>query len=120
MRTTAVQPRADGSTTTSSGATRPLGLSENLHLAWDTVSFAWDTRVLSFDLESQREFFTEIGLGGISGGAVLLRIGLIIGALLAVYGFWIFWRSRPESDGIKALYPGVLSAGRASWRRTFA
>ena len=44
------------------------GVFEDARLAWDTLSFAWDTRVLSFDLDAQREFFTQLSIEGWSGG----------------------------------------------------
>ncbi|HEV3409750.1 MAG TPA: DUF3488 and transglutaminase-like domain-containing protein, partial [Chthoniobacterales bacterium] len=104
MGATAVQSQRDPGAASSATQARPLGLLENGRLAWDTVAFAWDTRVLSFDTDTQREFFAELGLNALSGASIFLRIGLAIAAVLVAYALWTFWRSRPQSDAVKALY----------------
>jgi transglutaminase-like putative cysteine protease len=117
----------------STGRTRDaLRFFDNARLAWDSVSFAWDTRVLSFDLDAQREFLTQLRIDGWSGGAYLLWIAAIAAILLAVYASWTRWRARPRPDPLRALYdqfclkaealgaPRLASEGPANYARRAA
>lgn len=87
-----------------SGTAAKSRIFANVRLAWDTVSYAWDSRVLSFDAEEQRELFSRFGLAKLptawlwpllAGGATLL---------LGAYAAWYRWRTRPRADAVKELY----------------
>ena len=91
---------------------------DDARLAWDSVNFAWDTRVLAFDQDAQREILTRIRIDGWSGGLVLFSIAAVSAGLLCLYGVWIRWRARARSDPLRSLYDqfcekaGQLGASR--------
>jgi transglutaminase-like putative cysteine protease len=93
-------------------------MTEEARLAWDTVSFAWDTRVLSFDPEAQGELLTKLHIGDWSGGVYLLGLALLILGLLAAYAFWLRYSARSRPDVLRSLYDqfclkaGSLGAAR--------
>ena len=92
-----------------------------LRLAWDSINYAWDTRVLSFDAEAQQSFVAEIGISVASPFSLFMRILIIAGGLLAIYGGWMRFRSRSRADRVKALYQRFcrkaarLGAERQPW-----
>src|SRR5206468_3677188 len=92
-----------------------------IRLAWETLNYAWDTHVLSFDDEAQQSFFSAIGLAG--GETMSLIVGglIIVFALLGIYAGWMRWRTRPGINRIKILYENFcrkaarLGAARNPW-----
>jgi hypothetical protein len=68
------------------------------------VSYAWDSRVLSFDVEGQREFFAHIGMANVPGGRLLLWVGAGVALLLAAYVLLLAWRGRGEADVVRKHY----------------
>jgi protein-glutamine gamma-glutamyltransferase len=83
-------------------ARRPIF--HDLRLAWDSLNYAWDTRVLSFDSEAQQSFAANIGIPQ-SGPLSFFVYSLVIASLLlAIYAAWIRLRARPRVDRVKALY----------------
>jgi transglutaminase-like putative cysteine protease len=75
-----------------------------LRLAWDTLNYAWDTRVLSFDAEAQRSLISDIGISDSTPFSLIARILLIAASLLAIYAGLMRFRGRPAGDRVKALY----------------
>ena len=73
-------------------------------LGWQTLSYAWDTRVLSFDGDEQESFFASIGIAG--QGPIFFIIGTLAVtiALLALYAGWTHLRTRPRGDRVKIVY----------------
>lgn len=103
MQTTSVQSQPiAGSARTSS--LPPGGVLSEVRQAWDTVSYAWDSRVLSFDFEGQREFLMASGLETISGMSQLLWIAAAAAFLLGVYTLVSLRRSRTPRDAVRQLY----------------
>src|SRR2546423_10528807 len=75
-----------------------------VRLAWETLSYAWDTHVLSFDADAQRSLIGDLGLVD-AGPFSLITCALLIAAgLLAIYAAWMRWRTRPGGDRVKILY----------------
>src|SRR5207244_3242365 len=64
-------------------------------LGWQTLSYAWDTRVLSFDGDEQASFFASVGIAG--HGPIFFIVGTLVIAiaLLALYAGSTYLRSRP-------------------------
>ena len=98
---------------TSSGQTRNNAFARNLshqpifttvRLAWDTLNYAWDTRVLSFDADAQQSFLTGIGIADSTPISLIIRTLLIAPALLAIYVAWMWWQTHSRRDRVKALY----------------
>ena len=103
MRTTSVdnQNEPGGTVPNNIAARTPL---DELRLAWDSVSYAWDSRVLSFDVDGQREFFTKWGMDALPGLRHLLWIAVGIALLLASYVGLLAWAARSRTDAVKTLY----------------
>jgi hypothetical protein len=104
MGTTSVQRETDAGMPLVHSEGASLGLLGNARMAWDTVSYAWDARVLSFDVDGQREFLVQLGLEMIPAKALLLWLIAAAATLLALYAALILWRSRAEPDAVKQLY----------------
>jgi protein-glutamine gamma-glutamyltransferase len=76
----------------------------SIRLAWQTLNYAWDARVLSFDADVQESLF---GAAGVAEGGPVMLIGrtLVIATfLLATYAGWMLWRTHSRRDRVKALY----------------
>jgi protein-glutamine gamma-glutamyltransferase len=73
-------------------------------LGWQTLSYAWDTRVLSFDGDEQGSFFASVGIAG--HGPLFFIVGTLAVAiaLLALYAGWTHWRTRPCGNRVKIIY----------------
>jgi protein-glutamine gamma-glutamyltransferase len=73
-------------------------------LGWQTLSYAWDTRVLSFDGDEQGSFFASVGIAG--RGPIFFIVGTLAVtiALLALYAGWTHLRTRPRGDRVKIMY----------------
>ena len=92
-----------------------------LRLAWDSINYVWDTRVLSFDAEAQRSFVAEIGMSDATPFSLFTRTLMMAVGLLAIYGGWMRLRTRPGADRVKVLYERFcrkaarLGAERQPW-----
>jgi len=78
---------------------------DRARLGWQTLSYAWDTRVLSFDGDEQESFFASIGIP--SHRQIFLIVGTVVIAialLLALYAAWTHLRTRPCGDRVKIMY----------------
>src|SRR5207253_7086852 len=73
-------------------------------LGWQTLSYAWDTRVLSFDGDEQASFFASVGIAG--HGPIFFIVGSLAfaTALLALYAGWTHLRTRPCGNRVKIVY----------------
>lgn len=73
-------------------------------LAWDSLNYQWDLRVLNFDEDSQRTFLMFIGLGRsmVSGtwefSALITWLVLVSVALLCVVALWVTRAETPHRD----------------------
>lgn len=105
MRTTSTAPNQANSPRNSPTDVSSSGrFIDEARLAWDSVSYAWDSRVLSFDVDGQREFFTRLGLESIPGARLLAWSVAGIALLLAAYVALLSWRARTQTDLPRALY----------------
>jgi transglutaminase-like putative cysteine protease len=76
----------------------------NARLAWQSLNYAWDTRVLSFDTEAQESFAAAIGIGN-ARPVWLLLVALAGTAVLAgAYAAWARLRSASPPDRVRTLY----------------
>jgi transglutaminase-like putative cysteine protease len=75
-----------------------------LRLAWETLNYQWDTRVLGFDADVQDVLLASLGF--VNHGPVLLIAEILVVAIavLVVYAGWMQLRARPRVDRVKALY----------------
>lgn len=93
----------------------------NVRLAWQSLNYAWDTRVLSFDNESQQSFLAEIGFSRADPVTLFIGMFLFVAGLISIYAGWMRWRTRVRGDQVKALYERFceklsrLGAPRQPW-----
>lgn len=73
-------------------------------LAWQTLNYTWETRVLSFDGDAQESLFESIGIGERGPLTSLLGILVTVAVVLLCYGAWLRWRTRQPPDRVKKLY----------------
>jgi transglutaminase-like putative cysteine protease len=80
------------------------GVFTNVRFIWQTVSYAWDTRLVAFDADVQEVFLASVGIA--SRGTVFLIVAILLAAiaLLAIYFAWMQLRTRSRVDRVKALY----------------
>ena len=85
-------------------AMRRRGVLHDLQLAWDTLSFEWDTNVAGFDVGAQQSFLLQLGLFNNKPAALFGWLLLIGGALIAIQSFSAWWKARPVRDPLVILY----------------
>jgi len=76
----------------------------DIRLAWETLNYQWDTRLLAFDADVQEVFLNSIGLAKRGPFVLIIEILSVAVALLATYFGWMQLRSRSRADRVKALY----------------
>ena len=76
----------------------------NIRLAWETLNYEWDTRLIGFDADVQEALLASVGIA--NRGPVLLIIEILVvpAALLVIYAGWMQLRTRSRADRVKALY----------------
>jgi transglutaminase-like putative cysteine protease len=76
----------------------------NIRLAWETLNYEWDTRLIGFDADVQEALLASVGIA--NRGPVLLIIEIVVAAaaLLIIYAGWMQLRTRSRGDRVKALY----------------
>jgi len=93
----------------------------NIRLAWETLNYEWDTRLLGFDADVQEALLASVGIA--NRGPVLLIIEIlgVAAGLLGIYACWMQLRTRSRADRVKALYERFcqktarLGVRRNSW-----
>ncbi len=80
------------------------GTIESAQQVWDNVSFAWDTRVMTFDLDTQTALRFRLHLGALRGLTYCLALAAVLAAVLGAYVLWIKFRARPRTDALRTLY----------------
>jgi protein-glutamine gamma-glutamyltransferase len=76
----------------------------DVRLAWETLSYQWDTRVLAFDADVQDVMLGSIGLANRGPFVLIIEILIVAIALLVIYFGWMQLRTRSRADRVKALY----------------
>ena len=82
----------------SAAATGWRELRRGLRLAWDSVNYQWDLRILGFDEDSQRTFLTTLGFGGFGWVEMGVWVAVVIALLLGSIGLWQRRPGRPPLD----------------------
>jgi transglutaminase-like putative cysteine protease len=75
-----------------------------VRLAWQTLSYAWDTRVLSFDDEAQQSFARDMGIGYQTPLALLGWSAMAAAGFAGAYAGWMRFQTRTRVDRTKTLY----------------
>jgi protein-glutamine gamma-glutamyltransferase len=76
----------------------------DIRLAWQTLNYTWDTRVLSFDADVQESLFAAAGMSERGPLALVFHTIVIAAFLLGIYAAWMLWRTHLRRDRTKALY----------------
>jgi transglutaminase-like putative cysteine protease len=76
----------------------------DIRLAWETLSYEWDTRILAYDADVQDVMLNSIGLANRGPFVLIIEILIIAIALLVIYFAWMQLRTRSRADRVKALY----------------
>jgi hypothetical protein len=93
----------------------------NVRLAWETLSYEWDTRILAYDADVQDVMLNSVGLANRGPFVLVVEILLLAAALLVIYFAWMRVRTRTRSDRVQALYERFcrkaarLGVQRESW-----
>lgn len=85
----------------SAGATGLREILREVQLAWDSVSYQWDLRVLNFDEEAQRTFFASLGFEKVGQSALLAWTVIASVALLALLGLLLRRLARAPRDRVQ-------------------
>ena len=76
----------------------------NVRLAWETLNYEWDTRLLGFDADVQEVFLGSIGIANRGPLFLVVEILIVAVALLLAYAGWMQLRTRSRRDRAKGLY----------------
>lgn len=71
-----------------------------LRLVWDNLNYQWDLRVLGFDEDSQRTFFSSVGLGDFRWAELTVTLFTGTALLLGALGLWQRRPGRPPADPV--------------------
>jgi hypothetical protein len=91
----------------------------NIRLAWETLNYEWDTRVLGFDADVQESLLASVGIANHRPFLLITETLFIAAALLVIYAGWMQLRTRSRVDRVKALYERFCcKAARLGVRRS--
>ncbi len=76
----------------------------NIRLAWEAISYEWDSRVANFDEETQQSFFLGMGWLDTHPLRLLAWLSVAVVALLAMQALVTGWKTRVALDPLKAAY----------------
>ena len=82
-------------------------------LAWDSINYEWDLRVLNFDPESQHTFLSIVGLQDFRWPQILAGVALAILLLLALLALLLRRPGRAHTDQIGRWYARFCRAAEA-------
>jgi len=83
-------------------------------LAWDSLNYQWDLRVLAFDEDNQRVFLANLGIRNFRWVEILTSVGVAIALLLGGIGLWQRRPGRPALDPAGRAYARFCRALAAS------
>ncbi|MEI8342739.1 MAG: DUF3488 and transglutaminase-like domain-containing protein, partial [Verrucomicrobiota bacterium] len=121
MRATSDAGAETGGIGTIGIALRRRGILHDLQLAWETISYEWDTHVTGYDEDTQKSLFVRFGLLN-TGPAMIFGWLILIGSVvMAVQAVITWWCARPVRDPLVLLYhrfcrrAAALGAIREIW-----
>jgi protein-glutamine gamma-glutamyltransferase len=76
----------------------------NIRLAWETLNYEWDTRLLGFDADVQDVFLGSIGIANQGQFFLIVEVLIVAVALLVIYSGWMQLRTRSRVNRVKVLY----------------
>ena len=75
-----------------------------IRVTWQTLNYAWDSRVLGFDAEAQEALTNEIGLPDLKPVSLLFLSAIVAAGFVLVLATWMQFRARAQPDPIQTLY----------------
>lgn len=69
---------------------------KNVRIWSDYLSYQWQSKVVGYDAEKQKNWLSRLGLDSSYGYAIVLVAG--IGSILIIYAGWYWWRHRAQQD----------------------
>lgn len=76
-------------------------------LAWDSLQYQWDLRVLNYDEESQHTLLMMGGLEGAGAVELVLWMALVIVGASGVIALWLGRASAPPADPLRGAYEAL-------------
>ena len=76
----------------------------NIRLAWETLNYQWDTRLLGFDADVQDVFLSSIGIANHGPYFLIVEVLTIAVVMLVIYFGWMQLRTRSRVNPVKVLY----------------
>ena len=72
---------------------------------WDSLHNSWNQWVVGFDLEKQRELFSNLGIGDVSIADLVLWLVLAMTLAGAIAAWWVFrYQPRTKTDRVRYYY----------------
>jgi protein-glutamine gamma-glutamyltransferase len=75
-----------------------------IRVTWQTLNYAWDSRVLGFDAEAQEALTNQIGLPDLRPVSLLLLSAIIAAGFVVILAIWMQLQTRAYPDPIQSLY----------------
>lgn len=69
---------------------------KNVRIWSDYLSYQWQSKVVGYDAEKQKNWLSRLGLDSSYGYVIVLVVG--IGSILILYAGWYWWRQRGQQD----------------------
>src|SRR5206468_4370208 len=69
-----------------------------IRVTWQTLNYAWDSRVLGFDAEAQEALTNEIGLPDLRPVSLLFLSAVIAASFVVILATWMQIRARARPD----------------------
>ncbi|OEC91340.1 transglutaminaseTgpA domain-containing protein [Acinetobacter sp. YK3] len=69
---------------------------KNVRIWSDYLSYQWQSKVVGYDAEKQKNWLSRLGLDSSYGYVIVLVVG--IGSILIIYAGWYWWRQRGQQD----------------------
>ena len=75
-----------------------------IRVTWQTLNYAWDSRVLGFDAEAQQALTNEIGLPDLRPVSLLFLSAIIAAGFVVILATWMQMLARVHPDPVQSLY----------------
>jgi transglutaminase-like putative cysteine protease len=76
----------------------------NIRLAWETLNYQWDTRLLGFDADVQDVLLSSIGIAKHGPYFLIVEVLAIAVVMLVIYFGWMQLRTRSRVNPVKVVY----------------
>lgn len=74
---------------------------KNMRIWSDYLSYQWQSKVVGYDAEKQKNWLSRLGLDSSYGYMIILVVG--IGSILLIYGGWYWWGQRGKQEQYQRL-----------------